>query len=438
MLKSQSVNPNFFGRNDIFRQLRDALQPSRQHNNPDLQSVLRSAVVHEFGGIGKTQIAIQYAYSNIQQYDAIFWVQADTHEKIANSFKEIAIELQLIQATEVSDPVVTRNIVMEWLSSPYKAPSKGNDETPDAEQEMARWLIIFDNADKPELLRDFWPVSGNGSALVTSRDPLTKTYLHSTTGIDLEPFTRDEAALFLHSLTDSNSSCQDDRESSLKLSDRLGGYPLALVHIAAIIRRKDLTLYEMLERYDKESFNSELYSSMELSPHDRYTHTLSTVWGFEELIKGAIQLLDIMAFLDPDTIAEVVVQTDVDNDLKSKFADYQISYEDARTVLTRASLIKRDKAIKQLSLHRAVQEGARKRMGAQRYDGVFGFVIILLLNAWKHDPEEKFTHVNALWDVARLVSQHVVHMKEIFEQHRPSLGPDALFGFARLLQKNGW
>ena len=155
MLKSQSLNPDFFGREKVLRQLKDELQPSRQHDTLNVPNLLRSVAVHGFGGIGNTQVAIQYAYSSIQQYDAIFWVQADGHEKLANSFKEIGIEMQLIQATEVSDPVVTRNKVMEWLSSPYKAPSKGNDETPDAEQEMAKWLIIFDNADKPELLRDF-------------------------------------------------------------------------------------------------------------------------------------------------------------------------------------------------------------------------------------------------------------------------------------------
>ena len=86
MLQSQSMNPDFFGREDILRQLQDALQPSREQNIPDLPNVLRSVVVHGFGGIGKTQIAIQYAYSNIGQYDAIFWVQADGHEKIANGF----------------------------------------------------------------------------------------------------------------------------------------------------------------------------------------------------------------------------------------------------------------------------------------------------------------------------------------------------------------
>lgn len=142
---------------------------------------------------------------------------------------------------------------MEWLSTPFKSPLTSNDDTPNVAQEMAKWLIIFDNADQPELPRDFWPVSGNGSALVTSRDPLAKTYLHSTCGIDLQPFLREEAATFLRGLTSDSTDSLNDREATLVLSDPLGGFPLALVHVAAIIRRKGLAITEMLERYDKTS-----------------------------------------------------------------------------------------------------------------------------------------------------------------------------------------
>ena len=376
------------------------------------------------------------AYINMMRF---FWVQADDPDKIANSFRDIAIELHLIQVADAADPVVIRNIVMELLSTPYKASLTSNEDTPNMAQKMANWLIIFDNADNPELLRDFWPVSGNGSALVTSRDPLAKTYLHSTRGIDLQPFVREEAATFLQRLTTDNTDSQNDREATLVLaSDRLGGFPLALVHVAAIIRRKGLAMNEMLERYDKKTFNLELYDSTGMSTHDKYAHTLSTVWAVEDLGKPALNLLDLIAFLEPNAIPESILEVKIDRYPTDEFCHMQKSYEEARISLTGASLIKRDRDKKQLTVHRVAQEGTRNRMSAQRLKMVFGLIVELLLKAWYHEPEEKFTHVKALWDVAKVVSPHETHVRDIFERQRLQLEPENNFEFARLLQKNGW
>lgn len=109
MLMSQSTNPDFFGRTQVLKQINDVLHPpERQFTYSDTHD-LRSFTLCGFGGIGKTQIAIQYAYSQIHLYDAIFWIQADGADKLANSFRNIAIGLQLIRAAEASDPVVNRN-----------------------------------------------------------------------------------------------------------------------------------------------------------------------------------------------------------------------------------------------------------------------------------------------------------------------------------------
>ena len=368
------------------------LQPGEQMVVHNEMNSLRSFVLCGFGGIGKTQIAIQYAYSRLQQYDAIFWVQADGADKIANSFRDIAIELQLIQSADEGDPVVTRDLVMEWLSTPYMASSTSNDDTPQSFQNLAKWLIRSDNADKPELLRDFWPVSGNGSALVTSRDPLTKTYLHSTSGTDLQPFIREDAALFLEKLTATDDCSRADHETSLVLCDRLGGFPLALVHVAAIMRRKDLTLKEMLEEYDIKTINPALYNSTEMPPHYKYAHTLSTVWGVENLGNTAHLLLDFIEFLDLDAVAESIIKTKVDDYPIDELESMQDLYGEARTSLISASLIKRDKEKMQLMVHRVVQEGTRNRMFSKRLQSLFGFVVDMLLRAWYHEPEEKFTH----------------------------------------------
>ncbi|KAI4234364.1 MAG: hypothetical protein LQ349_003855 [Xanthoria aureola] len=419
-------------------QLHEVLQPPECPLTYGNTNGLRSFVLCGFGGVGKTQIAIHYANSEAHQYDAIFWVQADGVDKLAKSFRDIAVELQLIEAAEASDPIINRNIVMKWLSAPYKGFLPSNHDVPETAQEYAKWLIVFDNADKPELLRDFWPASGNGSALVTSRDPLAKVYLHPACGLDLQPFMREEAAHFLARLSASNIQSDADSESTFLLSDRLGGFPLALVHVAAIIRREGLNMEEMLEHYDGRALHSEIYQFTDPSPHDKYTHTLSTVWELEDLSSPALHLLETIAFMDPDAINESIVQMRLDKYPSEDFGYMPESYEDAIISLASASLIKRDMDRKQLTVHRVVQEGTRNRMSTQRFTLVFGHVVELLLNSWYHEPEEKFTHLKALWDVANLVSPHATHIKSVYDRSGPDLDPDITFAFARLLQKNGW
>ncbi len=433
MLKSPNVNPDFFGRSQVLTQLHEVLQPPECPLTYGNTNGLRSFVLCGFGGVGKTQIAIHYANSEAHQYDAIFWVQADGVDKLAKGFRDIAVELQLIEAAEASDPIIIRNIVMEWLSAPYKGSLPPHHNVPETAREYAKWLIIFDNADKPELLRDFWPASGNGSALVTSRDPLAKVYLHPACGLDLQPFMREEAAHFLARLSASNTESNADSESTLILSDRLGGFPLLLVHVAAIIRRKDLNMKDMLEHYDGRALHSEIYHFTDPSPHDKYTHTLSTVWELEDLSNLALHLLETIAFMDPDAIDESILKMRLEKYPSEEFG----SYEDAITSLASASLIKRDMDRKQLTVHRVVQERTRNRMSTQRFTLAFGHVVELLLNSWYHEPEEKFTHLKVLWDVANVVSPHATHIKSVYDRSGPNLDPDITFAFARLLQKNG-
>ena len=87
-------------------------------------------------------------------------------------FALIASELELHDPSERVDTVISRELAMGWLTNPQKVMDAQSDLV---SQSDARWLLIYDNADNPESLRDYWPVFGTGSILVTSRDPLVKT-----------------------------------------------------------------------------------------------------------------------------------------------------------------------------------------------------------------------------------------------------------------------
>lgn len=68
MFELQSINPDFLGRDQILQQLHKVLQPPRQQSMYNVASLLRSVSLCGFGGVSKTQIAIQYAYSSMHEY----------------------------------------------------------------------------------------------------------------------------------------------------------------------------------------------------------------------------------------------------------------------------------------------------------------------------------------------------------------------------------
>jgi hypothetical protein len=154
--------------------------------------------------VGKTQCALRYATSRADQYDAVLWVDADTIPKLDKSFSRISVALGLEQASRADDRVVSRNLVLGWLSDPVKDTTSSVAEA-DPTAERAKWLLIFDNADDPSILADFLPVDGTGAIIVTSRDPLVKRYFPCNR-TDLEPLETFTAARLLQSLSTTHAS----------------------------------------------------------------------------------------------------------------------------------------------------------------------------------------------------------------------------------------
>jgi MinD superfamily P-loop ATPase len=50
-------------------------------------------VLHGLGGIGKTQLAIEYARQHKEKYTAIFWLNANDEDSLRLSFRGIAQEI---------------------------------------------------------------------------------------------------------------------------------------------------------------------------------------------------------------------------------------------------------------------------------------------------------------------------------------------------------
>lgn len=412
-------------------------------------NALRQFALCGFGGIGKTEIAREFSRRHKASFDAVFWVMADEIAKLDHHYQQISLALGLEDPSECKSQVVSREIVKGWLSDPRKHLS-GSDEfvQPGQARAEATWLLIFDNADDPMILADYWP-QGSGSILVTSRDPLTKTmFTRKPSGLDLGPLSQqDSLCLFNHLTTISN---EPEGDTARQISDALGGVPLAISQMAGIIRRQDLTLSEFFELYKDHEEHASLYETKFDTNLVTYRHSLSTVWAIGKLKPQARQLLELISFFDPDVIGEDLLMG-ASMELLSEGVNFKKSnYIEARTDLLQSSLVQRDKQKQQISVHRIVQGVILATMDAGKKRFMFDQVVRILWADWpsampkpSKEPElpgPKSTGGRLYvgrWPVCAAIYPHVLRIHQLWSAiSNPSETTRLIF--AKLLNEAAW
>ncbi|KAJ5405719.1 hypothetical protein N7465_007003 [Penicillium sp. CMV-2018d] len=310
LLNTHSANEDFCGREDILERLAtELLPPKNKVTAPG--TALRQFALCGFGGIGKTEIAREFARRHKHSFDAVFWVVADEIAKLDHHYQQISLALGLEDLSERKSQVVSKEILKGWLSNPRKHVSQSDDFVQPGEgSSEATWLLIFDNADDPMILTDYWP-QGSGSILVTSRDPSSKgMFTRRPSGLDLGPLSQqDSLSLFNHLAA---VPIEPEVDTARQISDALGGIPLAISQMAGIIRRQDLTLSGFLELYLNHEEHASLYETKFDTNLVTYPHSLSTVWAFGKLKPQSQQLLELISFLDPDSIGEDLLEASVE------------------------------------------------------------------------------------------------------------------------------
>jgi hypothetical protein len=448
LLNTHPRNESFCGREDILERLAAELLPSKNIVTAS-GTALQQFALCGFGGIGKTEIAREFSRRHKAAFDAVFWVTADEIAKLDHHYQQISLALGLEDSSECKSQVVSREIVKGWLSNSRKHLS-GSDELgqPDQVRSEATWLLIFDNADDPMILADYWP-QGSGSILITSRDPLAKRmFTGKSSGLDLEPLTQEDSLLLFSHLTTASSEPEDN--TAQKISEALGGVPLAISQMAGIIRRQDLTLSEFLELYTNHEEHASLYETKFDTNLVTYPHSLSTVWAFEKLKPHARELLELISFLDPDSIGEdLLIEASVmllSDGAQSK----KSAYIEARTDLLQSSLVQRDKQRKQLSVHRIVQEVIIATMDEAKKRSVFDLIVRTLWADWPSAmpkpskepelPQPKSSggrlHVGR-WPVCAAIYPHVLRIHQIWPAIS-SLSEATKLHFAKLLNESAW
>lgn len=363
---------------------------------------------------------------------------ADSPAKLDEAYEQVAIAMGLLEPGDAKDLVISRSILLEWLSSPHAKPRQAASEVV-PNPVAPHWLLIFDNADNLADLQDFWPSGRSGSILITSRDPLAKTFMHPNLvrGVALEPLEPLEAQQLLRNLTGNDAATASEEESTETLARLLGRLPLVIVQIAAKIRRQDLTFGDMVDMVTNDKVFVDLHKLRLEQVGRTYDESLAMTWAFSGFSASATRLLELLSILDPDSIAESIIMLPLAEGIPSDYPPTTEDYYFARTELWKSSLVSRNKTLQQLSLHRLTQEVVRAHMSENRFQETFAFALSLLWRAWPQGPHA-FSHVTSTWKAAEKVYSHIKWMHLLSQSRNSDLGSKVEIDLGGLLQKAGW
>lgn len=197
-LRGAPVVGRFVGRTDLRRQIeRLSLQEGRKRRN--------IIVLEGLGGIGKTQLAIEFAIRNQHRFTAVFWLDGRNRASLELSLAAVAEQIP-IPAVLGADGRLSNapgsvtsaiNLVTRWLET------SGN----------TRWLVLIDDMDNQVFspgeaqndrsydVRQYLPAAAHGTIVLTSRLSRLSQLGH---GIHVSGMTAEESTELVGYLTDSN------------------------------------------------------------------------------------------------------------------------------------------------------------------------------------------------------------------------------------------
>lgn len=404
---SQFPNPDFVGRQSVFDSMDRQLLPRETQHSASVQSP-RMFALCGMGGIGKTDLAVEYAFSRRNRFCAVFWLEAGGVSQLASDFGRIPTQLGLQSPDEAKDLESSIEIAKAWLTKPRSTTDGENDS----------WLLIFDNADNLDIITDYLPYNGNGSVLVTSRDPFAKEHFFSNgSGIDIEPLPIDESATLLRKLITRTEEAQsaDEQDASIKLANQLDGLPLAMTQMAGFIRRRHLLMREFVNLYATDARYAEIHHVGNPVQDHRYGYTLATAYNFQGLGPHATKLLQLLAFMNADRIREdIFINPPVANDEDNVFWTTS-TLENARYELLASSIIKRNIHKKELWIHRVVQAEVRTRIDEGRRYQIFQDAVSLLAGLWP--PGDLCSQASKRWAICEDLLPHLERFYQLYVEY---------------------
>lgn len=383
----------FTGREDVLAHLYTVL------NDRKAAALNQAQAISGLGGIGKTQIAVEYAYRYRKHYQAVFWINASSHDAFSADFVALTTLLSLPEQRDQDQDIVVR-AVKRWLSSD------------------PHWLLILDNLDSLRLIDEFLPPDAAGDVLITTRQQALGTIAQS---IEVEKMEKAEGVKFLLRRakllgpdTAPDQLTPEQQAQATEIVSLLDGLPLALDQAGAYIEETRCGLSHYLDLYATR--RKELLSRRGRLPVD-HPEPVATTWSlsFQKAAQEsatAADLLRLLAFLGPEAIPEEIITADamLFGSGSDTAAIDPLKVNEAIEILLRYSLIWRNPKEHLLNIHRLVQAVLRDTMDKDT-QSLWAERAIRAVNTVFPDVELK------TWDRCRRCIPHVLECASYAEAY---------------------
>jgi len=278
-------NRNFTGRRALLDQLHLALRSNSKASV--LPQTLRG-----MGGVGKTQLVIEYVYQHINDYDLIWWIPAEQTSSVLSSLAQLAERLGLV-ITE--DRLQTARTALDALAS----------------GELS-WLLVYDNADDLASLDQLVPSSG-GHVVLTTRN---LAWANVGLAIEVDVFERQESVELLQRRSQDETGGRRISEGEAdQLAEKLGDLPLALEQAAAWHLATAMPISEYIDLLD-----SQISALLSEGKPPNYPLTVAAfvtvaLQKLRDEVPATAQLFEIMAYLGGEPVAVSLLRRGKDADV---------------------------------------------------------------------------------------------------------------------------
>ena len=317
-------NPGFTGRDDLLAEVREQLLAGDK-------AVVQA--LHGMGGVGKTQLAAEYAHRFAGTYDLAWWINAEQGGLIGDQVAALGLALGCVQPGAGTEAV--RAAVLAEL------------------RHRGRWLLVFDNAEDPADVAPWLP-GGGGHVLITSRQ---RGWDEVAAPVEVDVLARAESVAILQTRVSVLSGADAD-----KLAAELGDLPLAIAQAAGFMADTGMTADEFLVL-----LRTRAGQLLAQGTPGSYPRSLAAATGLiaDRLARqdpAAAELASVCAFLAPEPIPESLFTAAVSvlpGELAARAAD-PLAWRQTLAHLTRQSLARIDH--RGLQMHRLTQAILRDRL----------------------------------------------------------------------------